>query len=228
MQFIKSVGSNIIKWLKNADTTTAYVYDYDESDESDESEDLPVRDDSNDIIDEEDTPAFTRSTLYDEQQDENFLNCSCRGEDEDCEDHHSTTRTYSLQTEEEEESEEEEDIEDLVETSVNSLQKIFTNKYLDGIISCLKYLGYYNVNTNKEKIGTQYKQLSEVIDFSTTMSNETLEELFQKYGVEPDIENINKKVSRAFQLSKYIGTDNWNGFIKDLTKDELDYLLVGF
>jgi hypothetical protein len=159
--------------------------------------------------------------LYEEQPDEKFLNCSCRGEDEDCENHHSTTRIYSSKTEEDIE-------ENIEENSVNSLQKIFTNKYLDGIISCLKYLGYYNVNTNKEKIGTQYKQLSEVIDYSTTMSNETLEELFQKYGVEPDIENINKKVSRAIQLSKYIGSDDWNGFIKDLTKDELDYLSFGF
>lgn len=222
MQFIKSVGSNIIGWLKSGNYSSSHVYDFDESDESD---DLPVRDDSNDIMEEEDKTVFTRSTLYDEQPDEKLLNCSCRGEDEDCENHHSTTRTYYSQLKEESE---EEDIEEPEENSVDSLQKIFTNKYLDGIISCLKYLGYYNVNTNKEKIETQYKQLSEVIDFSTTMSNETLEELFQKYGVEPDIENINKKVSRAIQLSKYIGSDDWNGFIKDLTKDELDYLSFGF
>jgi hypothetical protein len=227
MQFIKSIG-NIIGWLKSGNYSSSHVYDYDESDVSsdDESDYLPIRDDSNDIIEEDKLAVFTRSTLYDEQPDEKFINCSCRGEDEDCENHHSTTRTYSSKTYSS--KTEEQDIEEVIENKVESLQKIFTNKYLDGIISCLKYLGYYNVNTNKERIETQYKQLSEEIDFSTTKSYETLEELFQKYGIEPDIETINKKVSRAFQLSKYIGTDNWNGFIKDLTKDELDYLLVGF
>ena len=238
----------------------------------DDEEPFPIRDDSNDVQDEEKvTTVFTRSEFSEEQPQKSILNCSCRGEDKECDGLHLSSTTYLPSNEEYEKylndtfdeqvnsylyptrkgfnafdengqptilpskksnywdykpSKKYED--QVVNETAKALERLYSNVYPDGFVASLKYLGYYNININQEKLKSQFNQLTRIIDFSEVCECETLEDLFQKYNIQPFLENIEKKIARSFQLSKYIGSNNWIGFANDLTSDEIDYLLDGF
>jgi len=235
MQFVKSIG-NIIGWFKSVKASDEEEYVCDSSSENDSSEDYSSDDDTNAPTDtpiisktSEEKTVFTRSQLNDEKPTKMVLNCSCRGEDPGCTNFHSRC-TYPMVSILNNKW--------LADTNINDtfssqsveerLKKIYTNKYADGFIVCLKNLGYYNVNTYYEQLASQFYQLSNVIDFNDVLTSDTLKELFQKYDIEPCFENINKKITRSFQLSKYIGSDDWAGFVNELTEEETKELLDYF
>jgi hypothetical protein len=102
----------------------------------------------------------------------------------------------------------------------------------NGIVTCLKNLGYYSINVPREQIASQWEQLKYKMNYDTILEhptidieNMTLSELFSRYDIEPDLKTINHKVERAFQLSKFIGTDDWDNFVNNLTDDECEKIL---
>jgi hypothetical protein len=227
MQFIKSIG-NIIGWFKSVKNSEEEEFVYDTS--SDDDTNHTEEDTEEDIEEDIKKTVFTRSYLNDEEPTRIVLNCSCRGEDSECKNFH-TRSTYPTITIENNKWLQEKNINDTFSSQLSveeKLQNIYSDKYPDAFIACLKNLGYYNINTEQEKLSSQFYQLSNIIDYSEVSRSNTLEELFQKYDIEPCFENINEKVLRSVQLSKYIDSDNWTGFVNELTKEETNELLNEF
>lgn len=213
MQFIKSI-SNIIKYIQSINFEPFYTYNFNNYD--------------------------------DECNCSNYLICSCDDicycgcEDCDCE---LPSNETSLQCKTDNTSQTEEPIMqnkiantpiknskyyNLDQTDYAKTIETIYSCHPNGIITCLKKLEYYNVNTQREKITSKWLQLISKLDIFTeyhNIENITVNELFSRYDIEPYMKTINYKVERAFKLSKFIGTDDWINFTKELTDDECEKLL---